>query len=120
MKIAITTQGPTLDSEVDPRFGRAAGFILYDTETDKWSHHDNAQNLNAPQGAGIQAGQNVADLGAQWVLTGHCGPKAFRVLTANGIKIGNGATGAVADVVKQFNEGGFTAAADADVEGHWA
>ena len=57
MKIAITTSGDSLDAAVDPRFGRAKAFILYDTETDEWSVLDNAQNLNAAQGAGIQAAQ---------------------------------------------------------------
>ena len=82
MKIAITSQGPSLDSLVDPRFGRAKHFILADTEADAFTAHDNAQNLNAPQGAGIQAAQTVARLGAEAVLTGHVGPKAFAVLKA--------------------------------------
>ena len=29
-KIAITSEGPTLDDSLDPRFGRAAGFIVVD------------------------------------------------------------------------------------------
>jgi predicted Fe-Mo cluster-binding NifX family protein len=80
---------------------------------------DNAQNLNAPQGAGIQAAATVSRLGATVLITGHCGPKAFQALTAAGIKIYTGATGSVSDAVAQFKAGTLKAADTADVEGHW-
>ena len=41
MKIAVTSQGPDLSSQVDPRFGRASGFIVLDTDTDEFSVHNN-------------------------------------------------------------------------------
>ena len=47
MKIAITTSGDGLDSQVDPRFGRAKAFIIYDTESGEWSLLDNAQKIGA-------------------------------------------------------------------------
>ena len=87
MKIIITTQGDSPDSQVDPRFGRAQYFLVYDTETDTYTPVSNAQNLQAQQGAGIQAGRTVTDAGAQAVLTGNCGPKAFRVLNEAGLKV---------------------------------
>ena len=65
MKIAISSEGTSLESPVDPRFGRAKYFALVDTDTGECSFHDNTQNLNAPQGAGIQAAQAVANLGAR-------------------------------------------------------
>jgi predicted Fe-Mo cluster-binding NifX family protein len=120
MKIAITTSGTDLDGPIDPRFGRAAGFILYDTESGDWSHHDNSQNLNAAQGAGIQAGQNVVDLGAGAVLTGHCGPKAFRVLAAAGVPVVVGARGTVRQALAEYRAGRLQPTDTADVEGHWA
>ena len=119
MKILITSQSKELTGNVDPRFGRAAYFILYDTETDEWEALDNQQNLNAIQGAGIQAGDNVAKTGAEYVLTGHCGPKAFRTLSANGIRIVIGVNGKVADAVDRFKRGEFKPAQDSDVPGHW-
>lgn len=120
MKVVITSQGDTLDAAVDARFGRAAFFVLADPETGESTAHPNTQNLHAPQGAGIQAAQHVVALGADWLLTGHCGPKAFRVLTAAGVRIGLHASGTVADTLARFKEGGFQPAATADVEGHWA
>jgi len=119
MKIAITSSGATLDSPMDPRFGRAATFILLDTETGGYQAQDNAQNLNAAQGAGIQAAENISRLEAEAVITGHCGPKAFRVLSAAGIKVYNTDALTVAAALEQFRSGKLTEAKTADVEGHW-
>jgi len=120
MKLAITSQGQELSSPVDPRFGRAKYFVVVDTETGQASAVDNSVNLNAAQGAGIQAGKKVAELGAQALVTGHVGPKAFATLQAGGVQIYTGATGTVADAVEQFKAGTLKQAAAADVAGHWA
>lgn len=58
------------------------------------------------------------------VITGHCGPKAFRTLSVAGIKLFTGAEGTVADTLKRFRmkrfrEGMLAEAEEADVEGHW-
>lgn len=119
MKIVVTAQGPTLDSAVDPRFGRARHLLLVDPQTMQTTAHDNRQNLNAPQGAGIQAAQAVHDLGAGAVVTGHVGPKAFATLRAAGIAVYLGASGTVRDAVEQFRSGRLRAADGANVEGHW-
>ena len=120
MKVVVTSQGNTLDSPVDPRFGRARFFVLVDTESGEHAAHDNAQNLNAPQGAGIQAAQAVARLGAEAVLTGHVGPKAFATLQAAGITVCTGAVGTVREAVEQFRSGRLQTVQKADVQGHWA
>ena len=120
MKVLVTSQGNELNSPVDPRFGRAKFFMVVDTETQEFSVADNAQNLNAAQGAGIQAGRNVVNLGAQAIITGHVGPKAFATLQAGSVQIYTGATGTVADAVEQFKQGNLEQAGAADVEGHWA
>lgn len=119
MQIVVTSQGPNLNSPVDPRFGRARHFLLVDTGSGAFTAHDNTQNLNAPQGAGIQAAQAVARLGAAAVLTGHVGPKAFAVLKAANIAVYTGASGSVRDAVAAFQAGKLQAAQAADVEGHW-
>ncbi len=87
MKIALTSTSETLADPIDVHFGRTRFFILADTETGEGIAHDNEQNLNAAQGAGIQSGETVARLGAEAVITGSVGPKAFRTLQAAGIKI---------------------------------
>lgn len=119
MRLVITSQGATLDSPVDPRFGRARYFLFLDTESGDEAAHDNAQNLSAPQGAGIQAAQTVARLGAQAVLTGHVGPKAFSTLKAAGVSVVTGAGGTVREAVQQYQAGKLQAVEKADVQGHW-
>ncbi|WP_286182034.1 DUF134 domain-containing protein [Desulfovibrio sp. Huiquan2017] len=88
-KIAVTTEGPTLDDRVDPRFGRAAGFAIVDPKTMTVVQYvDNGGSQAMAQGAGIQAAENVANAGAKVLLTGYVGPKAFAALQAAGIAIG--------------------------------
>ena len=120
MKIAFSTSGADLNAPLDSRFGRAAKFLVYDTETASFSVIDNQQNLNAAQGAGIQAAQTVASGGAHALVTGHCGPKAFRVLAAAGIKVYTSDAPTVAAALKLYREGKLKEIASADVEGHWA
>jgi len=119
MKVLITAQGNSPESEVDPRFGRARSFLVYDTETDTYTSVSNAQNVQAPQGAGIQAGRTAAGTGAQAVLTGNCGPKAFRVLQEAGIRVYVGVKGTVRETLEAFRRGELTEATSANVEGHW-
>lgn len=119
MKIAITSSGKELDSQIDLRFGRAIGFIIYDTETHAFNYVDNEQNLNAMQGAGIQAAQNVVNQNVDVVITGHCGPKAFTTLSAAEVKIYIGAEGSVKETIEKFKNNEIQEAKSADVEGHW-
>jgi len=119
MKIAVTSQGNNLDSQVDPRFGRAAYILIVDTETMNFEALDNKENINALKGAGIQAASNIANKGAEVLLTGFCGPNAFRTLQAAGVKVANNASGTVKDTVKAFLEGKLPFANAANVEGHW-
>lgn len=120
MKVVVSSYGANPDGPVDPRFGRAKYLLLVDTETGQYTAHDNAQNLNAPQGAGIQAAQAAARLGADAVLTGHVGPKAFATLRGAGIAVYTGASGTVRQAVDMLSAGQLQQADKADVEGHWA
>jgi predicted Fe-Mo cluster-binding NifX family protein/predicted DNA-binding protein (UPF0251 family) len=106
-KIAVTTEGPTLDDRVDPRFGRAAGFAIVDPETmTVVSYVDNGGSQALAQGAGIQAAENVANAGATVLLTGYVGPKAFAALQAAGIGIGQDVDNlTVREAVEQYKAG---------------
>ncbi|OEU65832.1 MAG: dinitrogenase iron-molybdenum cofactor biosynthesis protein [Desulfovibrio sp. S3730MH75] len=119
MKIAISCQGCELTDLVDPRFGRAKGFMIFDTENDSHEFIDNTQNLNAPQGAGIQSAQNVAATGAKAIITGHVGPKAFTALDKGKIAVHLIEGGTVAEAFAAYKEGNLEAAAGADKDGHW-
>ena len=119
MRLAITSTGKELDSDLDLRFGRTAYFMIVDPETMKCEAVENSQNLDLPQGAGIQAGKTVADHKVDVLITGHCGPKAFKVLQNAGVKIMTGARGKVTDAIEQFKNGELKISSQADVEGHW-
>ncbi|MFH0965684.1 MAG: NifB/NifX family molybdenum-iron cluster-binding protein [Planctomycetota bacterium] len=119
MKIAVSSQGPHLSSGVDARFGRAPWFIVIDADTGAFETVRNEQNVQAAQGAGIQSAQLVVNHGAQAVLTGHCGPKAFRVLKAAGVRVYLGLDATVADALEKFKAGSLDESSQADVEGHW-
>ena len=120
MKIAISARGQDPSSEVDPRFGRARWFVIVDTETGTVSSFENIQNVDAVKGAGIQTAANVARIGVGCVITGHCGPNAFKTLESQRIKVIVGAEGTVEEMVEQFKQGKLEPARAADVEGHWA
>lgn len=119
MKIAVTSKGTDLDSQVDPRFGRAAYILIVDTETLEFEVLDNKDNVNALKGAGIQTASMVSDKGAEVLLTGFCGPNAFKTIAAAGIKVANDVSGTVRDAVRAFNEGSLVLSDKANVEGQW-
>lgn len=119
MKVAVTAQGKELCSRVDLRFGRAKWIILYDTENGKCQVHDNLVNLTLPQGAGIQTGRNIAELGSEAVITGNVGPNAFKTLSAAGVQVFLTSDATVEDAIEQLGEGGLERVDEANVEGHW-
>lgn len=119
MKLAISSKGKELTASIDPRFGRAKWFIIADTDTGSFQVVPNEQNLNAPQGAGIQSAANVARQGVKYVITGHCGPNAFKTLKSQDIKVIVGAEGTVEEMLDKFKRGELESVKDPDVEGHW-
>lgn len=119
MKIAVTSQGKSLDSQVDPRFGRAAYILIVDMNDDTVQVLDNSENVNAFKGAGIQAAAAVGNSGAEVLLTGFCGPNAFKTLAAAGVKVANDASGRVRDALESFKDGKVSFADAANAEGHW-
>jgi predicted Fe-Mo cluster-binding NifX family protein len=119
MKIAVTTQGSEPNSPVELRFGRTRFCRLVDNETGQQTTVDNADGVNAVQGAGIKAAQTLARLGIQVVLTGHVGPKAWSALQAANIQVYFVDGGTEEQAVQAFLAGRLQAMAQADVRGHW-
>ena len=119
MKVAVTSTGTDLESRVDPRFGRARNFILVDSETGEFEVVDNKQNVNAAQGAGVQAAQNVAEAGAEAVVSGNVGPKAFEILAAAEIPVYLVDDCTVQEAVERFKRGELKKQETANVNGHW-
>jgi predicted Fe-Mo cluster-binding NifX family protein len=108
-----------LDSEVDPRFGRAPYIIVVDTEIMDFEALDNSINVNAFKGAGIQAATMVCEKGAKVLMTGYCGPKAFSTLQAGGVKVVSDVTGTIRDAIAAFKAGKVAYSTEANKDGHW-
>ena len=119
MKVAVTAKGTRLADEVDPRFGRAPYILIVDTETMEYESLDNSENVNAFKGAGIQAATMVADKGAEVLLTGYCGPNAFKTIQAAGVKVVSDVTGTIKQAVETFLTGNVQYSENANTEGHW-
>ena len=104
MKICITSQGETLESQVDPRFGRCQYFIIADSETQEFEAIKNP-NIEAMGGAGIQSSQLVAGKQVKAVLTGNVGPNAFQTLQTAGVEIIAGLSGSVKEAIEKYKKG---------------
>lgn len=107
MKICVTSNGDSLESNLDPRFGRAAYFIVVDTETGDYEAIVNAA-ANTGGGAGITSGQFVVDKDVEAIITGNVGPNAASVLKMANIKMYRGISGSIKDNIDSFNEGSLT------------
>ncbi len=119
MKIAISAREPSLEAEIDPRFGRARWLVIYDSDSGEWEGHDNSENCNAVQGAGIKAAELVCEKGCLAVITGHLGPKAFNVLERTGISGYLKNSGSVNEAIRDLMDGKLSVSAEADTKGHW-
>ena len=118
MKIAVTAAGASLDAQVDPRFGRCPCFMIINAESMDFEAIKNP-NAALGGGAGVQAGQLMAEKEVQFVLTGNCGPNAHQALSAAGIQIVVGCAGVVREVVERFKADGFNAAGAPSVASHF-
>jgi len=117
MRVAVSSTGNSLDSQVDPRFGRCQVILVVDTETLKVEALSNA-SIGVAHGAGVGAAQVVASKGINAVITGSVGPNAFSALNAAGIKVYTGVNGTVRDAVERLNRGEITETAGPTVGGH--
>ncbi len=98
MRIAISSKGKELSSEIDQRFGRTRYLIVYDTSDDNWQAIDNSAAEMA-HGAGVQAAQTVVNQKVDVVVSSNFGPKAFLILQAAKIKVAQLAQGTVSEAI---------------------
>lgn len=118
MKIAITAQEPNLEASVDPRFGRCRYFIIADTKTGDFKVVDNESAENAG-GAGVSTAQTIIDEEVSTVLTGKCGPNAYKALSNAGIRIITDVNCKVSEAIDNFKSGKYTESKEPNVEEHY-
>ncbi|MGQ9779812.1 MAG: NifB/NifX family molybdenum-iron cluster-binding protein [Bacillota bacterium] len=117
MKIAVTSEGQGPESVIDPRFGRCRYFLVFDEATGEYTVLPNEQNIQAAQGAGVQAAQHLIDHGVGVVITGNIGPKAFKSLRTGGIRVYTAAGMTVAEAVAAYRAGKLAECLEETVEG---
>jgi len=103
--IAVSSEGPTLGDAVDPRFGRAAGFVLVDAAGGV-RYLDNGGSQAMAHGAGIETARRIAEAGATVVLSGVIGPKAAAALKSVKVASVEGMEGlTVGQAVERYRAG---------------
>jgi predicted Fe-Mo cluster-binding NifX family protein len=118
MIVVVTATGNQPSDRTDDRFGRAPWLVAYDTERVTFSAYDNAAQVDAVQGAGVRTAQRVAELGADVTLTSHCGPKAFAILEAAGIRVLRHNGGTILEAIQAWQEGRLQPLTGPDRSGH--
>ncbi len=120
MKIAISSTGKKMSEIIDPRFGRCSYFLVVDSNSNEQEILNNNYNASRSSGAGIQAAELVSSNNVDIVITGHCGPKAFKALKSVGIQVFPCLDGTAEEALKKYINCELTPLETADVEGHWA
>jgi len=118
VKVAVTSQGPNLDSQVASRFGRARYFLIVDTTSGEFTVRDNSGNLSSAHTAGMQAAGAIVSLGVGAVITGSIGPKAFATLQAGNIEVYTVASGTVGDAIEKLEAGQLRPAQEPNMQEH--
>jgi predicted Fe-Mo cluster-binding NifX family protein len=119
VRIAVTAVGTNLESSMDPRFGRARYIVIIDETGEVIDVVDNSVNVNAMQGAGIQAAKLLSDRKVEVLMTGHCGPNAFKTLKAAGINVVVDQSGTVRQAFDRLTRNEVTFADQPNAEAHW-
>jgi len=118
MKVIVTSTGPGLDDDLDPRFGRCQYFLLVDTDSVKILESFDNEGLMSAGGAGIQAGQFVASKGAEAIITGNVGPNAIQTLQAAGVGVYLSPAGTVRQAIEGFKKQALQNVSAPSVDAH--
>ncbi len=106
MKIAVSSTGKNLSSQVDEIFGRCPYFLIAEIENKKIKGVETVENISRNQtgGVGISVAQMIVEKGVRVVITGNIGPRALDVLKQFKVDIFNG-SGSVEENLQKFIEG---------------
>jgi len=106
MKIAVSSTGKNLNSQVDEIFGRCSYFLITEIENKKIKGVETIENISRDQagGVGISVAQMIVEKGVNTVITGNVGPRAVDVLKQFNIEIYQG-VGTIKEVIGKFIEG---------------
>lgn len=115
-KVAVTSTGQELESQMDSRFGRCAYFAVVDPSGSMSVVSNDARELS--NGAGIQAAKQIIDMKIGTVVTGDVGPNAFRVLSAAGVRVFVGGSGTIREAMERYRNGSLREASTPTAPSH--
>jgi len=106
MKVAVSSMGKNLESQVSTVFGRCPYFVIAEIEKKKIVKIEAIENTSFGQmgGAGISTAQAIAEKDVETIITGNIGPRASDVLRQFNIKVYSG-SGLVKEVLQKFIDG---------------
>jgi len=108
IKVAVSSTGKDIQSGVSDIFGRCPYFIIAEIEDKKIVKIECIENASANQigGAGIYAARTIAEKGAEVVISGNMGPRAFSVLKQFNIEVYRSNKGkSVEETLQEFING---------------
>jgi len=105
MKIAVASTGTDLSSKIDPRLGRAAYIIIYDTENGDVAVLDNKEFSELVGGAGVKVAESIVGKTVEYVISQNFGPKALKVFQAANVKAAVLSEGTVAEAIELLKRG---------------
>lgn len=103
MKICVTSEDSSLESNIDSRFGRCNYFIIANCDNDLFEAVLNPY-IEQKGGAGIKSAQFMQSKGVKVLLTGHLGVNAMQTLKALNIETHTGIIGTVKDALKNYKK----------------
>jgi len=120
VKVAVASQGPDLNSQVAPRFGRARCFLIVDTTSGAFTVRDNSGHPGTAHTAGMQAAGAIISLGVGAVITGSIGPKAFATFQAGNVEVHTvSSSGTVENAIEKLKASQLRPAQKANMQEHW-
>ena len=115
MKVAISSKGTELNSQVDVRFGRGEYFVIIDG--DNVTSMENQAKF-AQHGAGGEVVRLLSNENIDVILTGEVGPNAGIALDSFEIKAFRGISGTVEETYNKWKNGELEEVKGATTDSH--
>jgi predicted Fe-Mo cluster-binding NifX family protein len=109
MRVAVSSKGKNRDAQVEPRFAKAAYFLIVDTDDMTFHALRNPSEQDSTDTGAVRV---VIYAGAEAVLTGDCEPNARHMLTTSGVRVFQGVSGTVGAAVERLRRGWLAESSD--------
>ncbi len=106
MKIALSSSGKSINSNLSETFGRCPYFLIVEIENKEIKKMEVVENIirNQTGGVGVSVAQMIVEKGVDVLITKNVGPRALDVLEQFKVDIFNG-SGSAEENIQKFIEG---------------